>query len=519
MRRKKISMALLFVYLVGFCQLGWEELASAQSASQKQQRPNIVFILTDQQRFDALGCVTPVVQTPNLDRLAEQGARFSSAYSSVPSCKAARSTLLTGLSPWNHGAIGYSGPAEKYPREIVSMLHQAGYYCMGIGKMHFTPQQNLHGYDQILYDESGRDGQDGGPESKGFVSDYRKWFRQQAPNSNPDSTGIGWNDHRQKYYALPTRLHPTAWTGDCAVDFIDSWKGDQPFFLKVSFARPHSPYDAPEEFCRYYEDNQKRIPAPVVGQWAQSNAERGKSHPNDLWRGDLGAQAPLEAKIGYYANTTFIDQQVGRIIQSLEKRGLMENTFILMTSDHGDMLGDHYLWRKSYAYQGSTHIPMIIKWGNKTGVTVPKHQVISNPVELRDVGVTFLSVAGVDYNPDWFDGRNLMTLLENNEASWREYLDLEHSVCYARENHWSALTDGKMKYIFNAYNGTEQLFNIQDDPGELINLSEDADYSSQLKLWRQRLTDFLAVRGEDFVNQGKLVFPRKSNPYGKNFPK
>ncbi|MDO4571453.1 MAG: arylsulfatase [Planctomycetia bacterium] len=494
-----------------------------QGVKKNSQRPNILFILTDQQRGDAVGCDgNPILQTPHLDRLAREGAMFSRAYSSVPSCKPARTTLLTSLNPWNHGSIGYAGPAEEYPREIVKMLRDEGYYCMGIGKMHFTPQQNLHGYHKILFDESGRDGQDGGPKSRGFVSDYRKWFKEVAPGLNPDATIVGWsdgwNDHRQRYYALPTHLHPTAWTGDRAVEFVEEWDGEQPFFLKVSFARPHSPYDAPKEYCEFYEQNRDRMPGRIVGDWAEQNARRGEKFPGNLWRGDLGPKAPIDAKIGYYGSISFIDEQVGRILEALEKKGQLDNTFILMTSDHGDMMGDHHLWRKSYAYEGSARIPMLIRWGKTIPTSAPTNQRLPQLVELRDVGVTFLSVAGVPYDPEWFDGQNMMSLVLDNQAPWRQILDLEHANCYARENHWSALTNGKMKYIFNAYSGAEQLFDLEKDPQELHDLSSDPAHAAELQEWRERLIEHLAPRGEGFVKDGQLVYPRTPSQIGRNFP-
>jgi len=145
----------------------------------------MLLLMADQHRADCLGADgNPVIHTPNLDRLAAEGARFRCAYSSTPTCTPARSALLTGLSPWRHGMLGYGRVAEKYPLEMPRALREAGYYTLGIGKMHYHPQRNPHGFHQVLLDESGR------AESPEFRSDYRAWFCSEAPGLDPDATGI-----------------------------------------------------------------------------------------------------------------------------------------------------------------------------------------------------------------------------------------------------------------------------------------------------------------------------------------
>ena len=223
--------------------------AHATRSRQKREKPNIVLVMADQFRADCIRADgNRAVRTPNLDRIADDGVRFVCAYSSTPTCTPARSALLTGLSPWRHGMLGYGRVAEKYPIEKPRALRDAGYYTFGIGKMHWHPQRNAHGFHQILLDESGR------AESPDFRSDYRAWFASEASTLNPDATGVGWNDYASKTYKLPERLHPTHWTGETAVRFLRDYDRAEPFFLKVSFARPHSPYDPPERFMRMYED-------------------------------------------------------------------------------------------------------------------------------------------------------------------------------------------------------------------------------------------------------------------------
>jgi choline-sulfatase len=474
-------------------------------------RPNILLVMADQFRGDCLGVEGhPAVRTPNLDRIATQGARFRCAYASVPSCTPSRAGLLTGLSPWHHGMLGYGVQAEHYENEMPRMLREAGYYGVGIGKMHWHPQRNLHGFHKTILDESDR------VESPGFVSDYHKWFHEQAPDLDPDATGIGWNDYQAKAYALPERLHPTRWIGDEAVNFLETYEGREPFFLKVSFERPHSPYDPPERLMRTYEG--AHVPPASMGAWSERHAQRGMSLPKDTWRGDLGADQVLWSRQGYYGSITFVDEEIGRVLKALEQRGWLESTLILFTADHGDMIGDHYLWRKTYAYEGSARVPLLVRWPDSV-LSAKRGQVLRQPVEMRDVLPTFLDAAGVKPAAHRFDGRSLLDLIRGRSTGWREYIDLEHDVCYARENHWNALTDGKIKYVFHALNGEQQLFDLDSDPGEKYDLALEPKHAAALRSWRARMVEHLAERGAPYVVNGDLALRPDSQLYSPNFPK
>ncbi|MCL4852683.1 MAG: arylsulfatase [Bryobacteraceae bacterium] len=472
------------------------------------KRPNVLFLMADQHRGDCLGADgNRAVRTPNLDRIAAEGVRFRCAYSSTPTCTPARAGLLTGMSPWNHGMLGYGRVAEKYPVEMPRAMREAGYYTTGIGKMHWHPQRNSHGFHQVLLDESGR------AESPDFRSDYRAWFWSEAPGLDPDATGIGWNDYPAKAYVLPERLHPTQWTGDCAVRFLEGYRRPEPFFLKVSFARPHSPYDPPQRFMDLYADVD--LPEAHVAPWAGRYRERN-SDRYDIWRGSLGPAQVRSSRQGYYGSVSFIDEQIGRILDALEKRGMLEETLILYTSDHGDMTGDHNLWRKSYAYEPSARVPMLMRW--PAGMLSAKRgQVMANPVELRDLLPTFLDAAGSSPARQ-LDGASLLSLVKNVGKEWRSEIDLEHDVCYSPENHWSALTDGRMKYIFHARDGEEQLFNLESDRHEMTNLAGDVGSSRELKKWRDRMINHLAVRGDPWVVNGKLGLRPERQTYSPNYP-
>ncbi len=389
------------------------------------------------------------------------------------------------------------------------MIRDQGYYTLGVGKMHYYPQRTRHGFHETILDEEGR------AYTPDFVSDYHQWFKSVAPNLDPDATGIGWNDHRARPYALPERLHPTRWTADEALKFLGDYDGQSPFLLKVSFARPHSPYDPPRRWWDRYEGVE--LPEATLGDWAERHAQRGKPHSNNLWQGDLGPEKVRRARRGYYANVSFVDEQIGRILDVLKKRGWLENTLILFCADHGDMLGDHHLWRKTYAYEPSARIPMLIRWP-KGMVEAERGQAIDAPVELRDLLPTFLDAIGADYDPEWFDGRSLLRLVRGENEGWRRWIDLEHATCYDESNVWTALTDGRVKYIYYAFDGREQLFDLEKDPGETRNLAKLDEYQPLLKTWRGRMIDHLSERGAPWVVDGKLGIRRKKILHGPNYP-
>lgn len=488
--------------------------ALAQQQASVQQRPHIILIISDQHRGDAVGCMgNSSVMTPNMDALAADGTLFMNGYSSAPSSTPARAGLLTGLSPWHHGMLGYGRVGSRYRYEMPRMLRDFDYYTFGVGKMHWFPQKALHGFHGTLVDESGR------VESEDFISDYRLWFQTQAPGLNPDSTGIGWNAHGAGVYKLSEALHPTVWTGATAREIIRNYEkgAGQPLFLKVSFARPHSPYDPPQRLADLYKD--KDVPAPFVGEWCKDKEytvlQDVDTAPKDAPFGNFGVEYAKNSRRHYYANITFIDEEVGKVIQALKEQGMYDNSLLCYVSDHGDMLGDHHHWRKTYPYEGSSHVPYIVKWPSAYGFA--KGTKVGAPVELRDLLPTFLEVAGGTVPAD-MDGLSLLNLMNGNEGKWREYLDLEHSTCYSDDNYWCALTDGKLKYIWRFHTGEEELFDLSTDPHELKDLSKDKRYKFCLLLMREAMVKHLSERGEEYVKDGKLQVLKRTILYSPLFP-
>lgn len=484
-------------------------LSAVATSTAQKQRPNLIIIMTDQHRFDYMGDVNPNIKTPNINALSKDGVRFTNGYSSTPSSTPARAALLTGQSPWHHGMIGYHAQvAPKYPIELPQLLTDAGYYSYAIGKMHYYPQRALHGFAATELDESGR------VESPDFISDYRTWFAQQAPGQNPDSTGIDWNGHAASTYALEERLHPTVWTADRAVKFIDEYNRDEPMFLKVSFARPHSPYDPPKRYLDMY--NGVDIAPPYHSDWDSQFASYPKSDIAPY--ADYGNDYAVNSRRHYAANVTFIDDQIGRIVESLKEKGMYENSVIVFISDHGDMLGDYYHWRKTYPYEGSTHIPFIVRHPSDMKAKVRRGTTLPQPVEIRDILPTFLDAAQVSI-PEGVDGSSILGLIRNPKSEWRKYIDMEHASCYRPNSGWVALTDGALKYVWNYGNGTEELFDIRTNPAESHNLVKESKYASEVAEFRRLMAEHLTERGEKWVKNGELQVVGSVPVLTPNYPK
>ena len=459
-------------------------------------RPHLLLITTDQQRGDCLGCDGhPVLETPYLDELAEGGARFRHAYTAVPSCTPARAAILTGMDQWNHGRLTMTGSdALEYPATLPGCLAEAGYHTQAVGKMHHAPQRRLYGFHHMVLDESGR-------RSGSFVSDYHQFFDQHKEGAyGYQDHSIDWNSWMARPSHLPEHLHPTHWTAGEGIKFLQQRDPTKPFFMWLSFARPHSPYDPPQVYWDMYFGN-PAIPKAAIGDWAAPYDKRvadvnaARSHRSD--------EETHRARAGYYGNITFIDHQIGRVLYELRRHqpATYRNTLIIFTSDHGDMMGDHHHWRKTYAYEGSARIPFIVKypetWEFERGRT------FDETIELRDIMPTLLDAACVRI-PDSVDGQSVLDLARG-KTQWREFIQGEHTTCYDKAHGMQYMTDGHEKFIWFHHTGKEHFFDLDEDPLECRELSRHPDQRSRIEVWRKRLADFNETRGDPRGRDGQLI--------------
>jgi len=456
-------------------------------------RPNVVLIVADQWRGDALSCAGhSVVETPFLDELAGRGVRFERAYSATPSCVPARAALLTGMSQTSTKRVGYQdGVPFDYPVTIASEFTKAGYQTQAVGKMHVYPERSQMGFQNVVLHDGFLHFARRKPKDIGLVDDYIVWLREKTGNPLADyfDHGVNCNSQVARPWDKDEALHPTAWLTTEAIDFLRRRDPTKPFFLYMGFHRPHPPYDPPQWAFDQYIDAE--MPDPPVGDWA----EEVLAPYEDGWRADpsvaaLSPRALRRARAGYYGHMSHIDLQINRFVEALGDYGLLQDTVIMFTSDHGELLGDHNAFRKSLPYEGSARIPMIL-----AGPGVPRRQVESRIVELRDVMPTLLQLAGIEPS-EGIDGIDALS-----PAAKRDILHGEHT--YAGQSvHY--LVDGKMKYIWWSGTGREQLFDLQSDPCECHDLGN----TPQIVFYRERLVAELTGRPEGFVQDGRLVAGR-----------
>ncbi|MDA0335092.1 MAG: arylsulfatase [bacterium] len=465
----------------------------------RYNKPHLLLITTDQQRGDCLGCAGhAAVETPYIDELASNGTRFRHAYTSVPSCTPARAGILTGMDQWHHGRLTMTGSdALQYPATLPAELAAAGYHTQLVGKAHHAPQRRLQGFHQMVLDESGR-------RDPGFVSDYHAHFgRAREGEYGYRDHAIDWNSWMARPSHLPEHLHPTYWTASEGIRAMETRDPTSPSFLWLSFARPHSPYDPPQAYWDMYVDHDD-IPKPHVGDWSD-RYDRRVADVNAP-RSHRSARETHRARAGYYGNITFIDHQIGRFLYEYRKRDPegLANTLILFTSDHGDMMGDHHHWRKTYAYEGSARIPFVVQWPTAWGDDVARDTVRDAPIELRDIMPTLLQAAGVDI-PESVDGSSLLPLARDASVPWRAFVQGEHSTCYDEEHGMQYVTDGVQKYIWFHHTGHEQFFDLTTDPGECIDLAADPAWQACIDVWRSRLAEVNEKRGDPRGQGGRLI--------------
>ncbi|NUQ00618.1 MAG: sulfatase-like hydrolase/transferase, partial [Armatimonadetes bacterium] len=344
-------------------------------------RPNILFVFTDQQRHDTIAALdNPIIRTPSLDRLVAEGTAFTSCYTPSPVCVSARCSLVTGQPPHRTGCDD-NMPQPQHLPSFMDCLSAAGYQCHGIGKMHFTPNRDhLWGFESRLISEEGAGAQDV----------FLEHLRAQGFGHVHDPHGV----RSEMYYVpqpsqLPARLHHTAWTADRSLEFLEQRDGSRPFFLWTSFIKPHPPFEVPTPWNKLYRAPEMPLPKRPPGYqalWTWQNRHQNRYK----WR-DNGVDDNLvrTMRAAYYGCISFIDFHLGRILEALERRGELDNTLILFSSDHGEHLGDYDCFGKRSFLDTAARVPLLARWPGHLAAGVRCEAVTS----LLDIAPTFCAAA------------------------------------------------------------------------------------------------------------------------------
>jgi arylsulfatase A-like enzyme len=470
--------------------------SSMSSAADKAPKPDMLLIMPDQMRGDCLSILGhPAVCTTQLDELAGQGALFRRAYTTVASCIPARYALLTGLYPQTSGVVGFRAkPFSTLP--LPELLRRADYATVLVGRnMHQPAASKSCGYQKRILGST-------------YVADdeYDKFLKRSAPETGGirklvKDLGVTYNHWQAKPWPLADNLHPTEWVVAQSRKVISQTDADQALFLTTSFYAPHPPLFPPKKYFDAYI--KQRLPAPAHGDWVDWKvlSPKGDRAGHRIL---LEGETLHAAQAGYFGLIEHLDNQISSLIRDFKTRSEKagRSWVIVVTSDHGEMLGDHGYFRKCEPYEGSANIPFIIcgspALGFKSGLR------IEQPVCLEDIMPTLLALAGTK-RPDRVDGVNLVPVLRGQKQSIRQWLHFEHAPCYSREQAFHALTDGRFKYIWRPTDGREQLFDLDKDLKEEHDLSNDKSHNTILKKWRSLLVQRLANRPEGFSENGELI--------------
>lgn len=510
------------------------------------KKPNVLCFIMDQLRHDHLGCMgNEIVQTPNIDSLASRGVVFERAYVANPLCMPARSTLFTGRTPRDHGVRTNGIPLIKNIPTLPEALRQAGYRTHAVGKLHLTPFDLPNGasvdsVDPNAYPEAREMWNSGrirslptpyyGLESVDFIGghvnyvfgDYLNWLRKTEPSAekglHPEAA-LEQLDADQCYkMSLPEELHYSRWIADRAIDFLsDTAQQNRPFFLWCSFPDPHHPYASPRPWCDMYDP--RDIPLPK---------NRREGELEDLppfYRKIYEKGAPLVSGLAgparlrddqlqliiaqTYGMMSLVDFQIGRILRSLQNLGLAENTLVILLSDHGDMMGDHWMIRKGpFHFEGLLRIPFICSWPGR----IPQGVRNSSIVGQIDFAPTILDFCGVPIpegevpcipeallmRPPW-PGKSLRKVMEGKEEKAREAIIVENDEDYLGLKVRTMIND---RYKITIYPGHDfgEIFDLKNDPSELHNLWHSV--SGELK--KELLQEFI----EEYL-QEETALPRR----------
>ncbi len=485
--------------------VGMEAETAQEGVSRGRDRrkpPNILMIMPDQMRGDALSLERhPVLITPNMDSLGAKGARMARAYTTCASCIPARRSLLTGLYPASNGLVGYQeGIALDFPT-LPQLLRDGGYATALIGRyMHQSPYSHSFGYEKQVLGSS-------------YIEDddYARMLEAEMPRlGGIRGLGATFNGWTARPWPYPEYLHPTNWTVHESRQTIREAAPDKPLFLTTSFYAPHPPLLPPPVYYERYKG--MALPDPAIGSWAVPPPNDGLGLGVDSDRCVLRGEALRAAQAGYFGLINQIDDQLYWLIAEFQQKSRqMERPWvILLTSDHGEMLGDHYYFRKCEPYEGSSRVPLLFQGSSDLGW---KPGVLSSqPVCLEDIMPTLLDLAGIPA-PERMDGRSLVPVLRGEDVTLRPWLHGEHAPAYSPDQAYHFLTDGHGKYVWRPQSGQEQLFDLDQDPRELRDLAREKP--GVLREWRSRLIGRLAGRPEGFTDGRQLIAGR---PYRNALP-
>ncbi len=511
------------------------------------KRPNVIFICTDQQRSDSLGCYgNPIARTPNIDSIAASGVKFTRHITPMQICSPSRGTMITGLYPRNHQLIMNGMALPESVPTLPGILSGAGYRTHGVGKQHLQPilapdehkmpdsrafwnSEESSNWNGPFYGYQTLDLLLGESDTANVAGHYAQWLKQNYPESfnllDPSSAESQPPADLDEIWrsAIPAEHHYNSWITDQAVNFLQGNQGENnPYFLFVSYPDPHHPFDPPAEYADRYDPDEMPLPQVASDELSKMPSYYGELYPKGqgfrelYWAGRMDMEAgsmittedisdkSMGTAIAYtYGMIEMIDDGVGKILAALEQRGDADNTIIVFTSDHGELLGDHGLLHKGPPpYRQLTEVSLLIK-----GPEIPEGQTINNLTNHIDLTPTILDLTNVepvsaDNGKVNFDGLSLKPLLrgfseELRNTNFGEYHPSAKPELY---NQTVSTSDWRLT-LYPEKPEWGELFNLNHDPCERLNLFHDGEHNPII-------TELSEVLARDFPPQ-----PSVDNPW------
>ncbi len=469
----------------------------------RDSTPNLLLLITDQQRWDTLHALgNSTLVTPNLDRLVSGGTAFTSAYCASPVCVPSRGALMYGRYPLRTGCLENDSPMpQDGSPSLMDLLSERGYVCHGVGKRHFTPDaQDPRGFHTL-------DRQEELPKSL-EGDDYLQYLQRVGFAHAIEPHGVrGESYYLPQLSLLPPEHHPTQWVADRSVDWLHRQAaegGGRPFFLYSSFIHPHPPFSPPTPWHKLYRAPDMplpRIPDDPESLWIYTNRLQNRYKGRDTGR-DINLIRNIIAS--YYACISFIDFQVGRLLDTLEALGEMDNTLVIFTSDHGEFLGQNGCFGKRSFLDAAARVPLVCRYPDR----FTPGAVCDTPVSLVDILPTLLTPSG--NAPEILDGVDLAAVAAgelDRGPVFGHYQQAEAGIYMAVDRDW--------KYMYSAPDRKEFLFDRQRDPQETRNRAYNVIHREDTRRMRHILQDHIRsyptahriVDGQGWTAQPPVALP------------
>jgi arylsulfatase A-like enzyme len=487
------------VFTVGIL-IGLFLLAVGCGSQAKQEEgkspPNIIFLMDDQHRWDALGIVNPQVSTPTLDKLAGEGVFFKQAVCQAPMCVASRNSMMLGLYPNQVGILRNEPgiPDGQLPAiPLAQVFKDAGYETAGFGKTHWGVASSTRGFETRYCSEIPEEGAvlmiNTDPDKK---KAYDAETAEYGPGEEDPSGYIG------RTSGIPEGSHRDGWITDRCMEYLADREDERPLFLYLSFMKPHAGHNVPRGYEDPYQLDQ--LDYAVQPSWHSDKSPHASGVNRrdlyvDFWK-DASEQQWQEMTMRYYANCTWMDAMFGRVLDQLEEKGLLDNALIVYVSDHGEMLGErYYRFNKYCLYESSVRVPIILSGSALAEKWVG--QVDERPAELVDIYPTLLQAAGIDV-PSYVAGKDLLSssdLRPANFCALHERAD-EAAFMWRTPSYKLILRmqrgSNAAAYTMEDVIGGE-FYDLERDPWEWTDLYNNPGYKKEQSLMTLQLMDHLKI--------------------------